>query len=97
MACSHANTTSNQDRLAPELVDVEDCGDGEEEFEDADDTGGQEGDSVTAQSEVAEDERSVVVDCLRLIGSACVFHRGEKRTSTSASAAILQCFTSPET
>lgn len=64
VAGSHADGAGDEDGFAAEFVDVQHGGDGEEEFEDADDPGGEEGDGAAGEAEVLEDEGGVVVYCL---------------------------------
>lgn len=56
VACSHADSSSKQDRLATKLVDVEYSGDRQEELNHANNTGRQKRQGVTFKSEALEDE-----------------------------------------
>jgi hypothetical protein len=56
MACSHANSSSKQDRLATELVNVEQGRYREKEFNHTDNTGRQKSQSVTLEAEAPEDK-----------------------------------------
>lgn len=57
---THADGTSNEDRLATKLIDVQDSRDGGEHEQDTTNTTGQERTCVASQVQVLEDERSVV-------------------------------------
>jgi hypothetical protein len=56
VANGHSSCTSNQDLLATNLVDPQNSGDGEEEFDNADDTRCQKGGCVSWEFHVLEDE-----------------------------------------
>jgi hypothetical protein len=57
MGDSHPNTTSNEDNLSSEAIDVEHCRDGGEEHDDTDNTSSKERRGATAQAKALEDER----------------------------------------
>jgi hypothetical protein len=63
MACSHANSSSKQNRLATELVDVEQSRDCKDKFNYSNNTSRQESKSVTFESEASEDERCTESSC----------------------------------
>jgi hypothetical protein len=58
MACSHTNSSSKQDRLATELVNVQQGRDREKELNHADNTSRQKSQSVAFESKSSEDEWS---------------------------------------
>lgn len=58
MACSHSNCSSEKNRLATELVDIQNSRDGKKEFNHTNNTRGQQRSCVSAESEVIENERS---------------------------------------
>lgn len=58
MACSHSNCSSEKNRLATKLVDIQDSRDGKEKFNHADNTSGQQRSCVSGESEILENERS---------------------------------------
>lgn len=60
MTCSHTDSSSKQNRLATELVDIEQSWDREQKFDHADNTGRQKSQCVAVESKASENEGCTV-------------------------------------